>query len=89
MRVDNDLACDELTELISAYVDGELSKEDSAAVAQHIEKCPGCAQVIECTEALSRRIRVAARRGADRRPGPGSGLRPGAAGLRSRRLDNH
>jgi len=61
MSVDNDLACDELTELISAYVDGELSKEDSAAVAQHIEKCPGCAQVIERTGALSRRIRVAAR----------------------------
>lgn len=59
--MDNGLPCEELIELISAYVDGELSKEDRAAVAQHIEKCPGCAQVVERTEALGRRIRVAAR----------------------------
>ncbi|MCP4984379.1 MAG: anti-sigma factor [Gammaproteobacteria bacterium] len=59
--MDNGLACDELADLISAYVDGELSGEDSAVVARHIAACPGCALVVARTAALSRQVRQAAR----------------------------
>lgn len=51
------LACDEVADLISAYVDGELSEEDSAAVANHIASCPGCTRIAEDTGSLIERVR--------------------------------
>ena len=36
------MRCDQARELIGAYVDGELSGEDRAAVAGHVETCGGC-----------------------------------------------
>jgi|GEM_PF-1561167 len=33
-------------ELLSAYVDGELSKEETQAVAAHLKGCPPCARVV-------------------------------------------
>ena len=59
--MDNGLTCDEIADLISAYVDGELSNEERAAVSRHIARCPGCSLVVERTEALSRQVRQAAR----------------------------
>lgn len=33
-------------EAISAYIDGELSKDESAAIEEHIKNCPKCAETL-------------------------------------------
>lgn len=51
--------CDELAGLIDAYVDGELTASQCAAVAQHLPGCPACLRAVTAREALRSRIRAA------------------------------
>lgn len=34
--------CDELVELVTAYLDGALSQEDERRVTEHLAGCEGC-----------------------------------------------
>ncbi len=34
--------CDELVELVTAYLDGALSPEDERRVTEHLAECDGC-----------------------------------------------
>ena len=36
------MACDEVRERLSAWLDGELAAEERQQVAAHLEVCPGC-----------------------------------------------
>ena len=40
------LNCDEIRELISAYVDHELSPEKDRAVLLHLKECPACHNLV-------------------------------------------
>ena len=48
--------CNEIREKISCMLDEELSPEDSAAVAEHLAKCPECMSVFEAFHAVSESI---------------------------------
>ena len=52
-----DLPCQELVELVTAYLDGELDAETQARFEDHISGCSGCAayldQIRETIELLS------------------------------------
>lgn len=39
--------CDEVDDLLSEYLDGELAARDAAEVSVHLATCPGCAQLAE------------------------------------------
>jgi anti-sigma factor (TIGR02949 family) len=36
------MACDEVRERLSAWLDGELAAEERQEIAAHLEVCPGC-----------------------------------------------
>ena len=39
--------CDEVSELLAAYTDGELEGEELRAVRQHLEECDHCRKLLE------------------------------------------
>ncbi|GLV56006.1 hypothetical protein KDH_28500 [Dictyobacter sp. S3.2.2.5] len=41
------LACREVVELVSDYLEGVLVSELRAQLEQHLEECPGCMQYLE------------------------------------------
>lgn len=43
---DSDLACKELVELITAYLDGALPEDLRTRVDQHLDMCDGCQNVL-------------------------------------------
>jgi predicted anti-sigma-YlaC factor YlaD len=43
----NDLSCKELVELVTDYLEGALSEQDSARFDSHIAKCDWCRIYIE------------------------------------------
>jgi anti-sigma factor RsiW len=43
---DSDIACKEFVELITAYLDGEVSDEVRAQVDAHLVTCDGCQNVL-------------------------------------------
>ena len=45
--------CDEFRELISTYIDGELSAEAEAPLREHLASCPECARFLELLESVS------------------------------------
>ena len=47
------MTCDEATNLLDAWYDGELEAPLSAALERHLEECPGCAALSEARSALS------------------------------------
>jgi anti-sigma factor RsiW len=42
-----DLTCQELVELVTAYLDGDLDDEMTQAFEDHLAVCPGCATYVE------------------------------------------
>jgi anti-sigma factor RsiW len=42
-----DLACQELVELVTDYLEGELTPGERARFEAHIAECPGCATYLE------------------------------------------
>jgi len=47
------VTCDEATNLLDAWYDGELDAPRSAALERHLEECPGCAALSGARSALS------------------------------------
>ena len=41
------LACIEVVEVITAYLDGALSRRDRKAFERHLSKCDGCTNYVE------------------------------------------
>lgn len=52
------LSCQELVELVTAYLEGALAPEDAARFEQHISGCDGCSAYLEQMRAA---IRLAGR----------------------------
>ena len=47
MTEPDDLACKELVELITPYLDGELSSEQRTRIDAHLATCDGCVNALE------------------------------------------
>ena len=47
MSTSQDMACMELVELITDYLDGELPEHDRVRLEDHLAKCDGCASYLE------------------------------------------
>ncbi len=47
MRLENDISCAELVELVTAYLDGALSPELAERFEQHLVICDGCSIHLE------------------------------------------
>jgi anti-sigma factor RsiW len=43
----HDLACIELVELVTDYLEGRLSADDTARFRQHLTACDGCTAYVE------------------------------------------
>jgi anti-sigma factor RsiW len=39
--------CNEIVEIVTAYLEGGLSRRDRKAFERHLKKCPGCANYVE------------------------------------------
>ena len=50
------LTCEQVSELISEYIDGELDDATAAAVASHIDNCDACRQLYEEISAVCRAV---------------------------------
>ena len=44
---DFDIACRDLVEIVTDYLEGLLDEGTAARVATHLEQCPGCEEYIE------------------------------------------
>jgi anti-sigma factor RsiW len=42
MTTPNELSCQELVELITAYLDGALPQDERVRFERHLGECPGC-----------------------------------------------
>gem|GEM_PF-3258205 len=47
------MSCEELSEELSAYLDGELSSQERAALEAHLERCPRCREELASLRAVS------------------------------------
>jgi Putative zinc-finger len=50
-------ACDEMKALLSAYLDGELSRDERVRADTHLVRCAACRDLLERAERLDRTIR--------------------------------
>ena len=46
-RTPRDIACNELVELVTAYLEGALPAREHRAVERHLAECDGCAAYVE------------------------------------------
>ncbi|UCD19503.1 MAG: zf-HC2 domain-containing protein [candidate division WOR-3 bacterium] len=49
--------CDLPIELLSAYLDGELSEQENAAVESHLKECPKCSEELMVLQGIDGRVR--------------------------------
>jgi anti-sigma factor RsiW len=47
MRLDRELACQEVVELVTAYLDGALDPVDRERFEEHLVFCDGCQSYVE------------------------------------------
>ena len=47
MSTPEDLACKELVELVTDYLDGELPEQDRVRLEDHLARCDGCRSYLE------------------------------------------
>ncbi|MSO92928.1 MAG: anti-sigma factor [Rhodospirillales bacterium] len=55
--MDRRISCEELTDLINPYVDGELSAQDRDAFERHVAACANCSRAVAETMAESAMVR--------------------------------
>jgi anti-sigma factor RsiW len=55
------ISCRELVELVTAYLDGALSAEETARVEAHLALCDPCVEYVEQIRATARLAAVATR----------------------------
>ncbi len=61
MRLARELACNEVVELVTAYLDGALPAEDRERFEEHLVFCDGCDRYLEqmrATISATRNVRV-------------------------------
>jgi anti-sigma factor RsiW len=61
MRLARELACNEVVELVTAYLDGALPAEDCERFEEHLVFCDGCDRYLEqmcATISATRNVRV-------------------------------
>jgi len=56
------MQCSNVDNLLSAYLDGELSDQDRAAVEAHVRDCPSCASLLRSLKAASAMVSSLPRR---------------------------
>jgi len=54
MRLDRELACQEVVELVTAYLDHALDPNDRERFEEHLVFCDGCQNYLEQTRATVR-----------------------------------
>jgi anti-sigma factor RsiW len=54
MRLDRELACQEVVELVTAYLDGALDPNDRERFEEHLVFCDGCQNYLEQTRTTVR-----------------------------------
>ena len=47
MKLERDMSCSEIVELVTEYVEGMLSADDQARFERHLSICPGCRTYLE------------------------------------------
>jgi predicted anti-sigma-YlaC factor YlaD len=47
MRLDRELSCAQIVELVTAYLEGALGPDDRERVEEHLVFCNGCDQYLE------------------------------------------
>jgi anti-sigma factor (TIGR02949 family) len=52
-----DLACVEVVELITDYLEGTLPAADARRLERHLETCPGCTEYLEQMRTLAASLR--------------------------------
>ncbi len=45
--IEREMTCQELVELVTDYLDGEMPAEDRARFEEHLDDCPYCATYLE------------------------------------------
>ena len=53
-----DLNCDDVVELVTAYLDGALPADEAESVLEHLSGCDGCSTYVEQIQATSARLRA-------------------------------
>ncbi len=51
--------CKEMTDLLSAYLDGALPPDQAAAFREHLDRCPACRAYLESYQGVGRLARAA------------------------------
>jgi anti-sigma factor RsiW len=62
MRLDRELTCAQVVELVTTYLDGRLSPENTERCEEHLAFCGGCSTYLEqmrATVAATGRLRTA------------------------------
>lgn len=54
MRLDRELACQEVVELVTAYIEGALDPADRERFEEHLVFCDGCKNYLEQTRTTIR-----------------------------------
>jgi anti-sigma factor RsiW len=54
------ICCQDLVELVTAYLDGALSSDDDERMTNHLEFCGACVEYLEQVRATTRLAKVAA-----------------------------
>lgn len=52
----NKLTCEQILDLISSFIDGELTEEEQNAAQDHFDHCPECAEELKMVQQLSLRV---------------------------------
>lgn len=56
--METNLTCKKVIELISSFIDGELSEEEQNAMKAHFESCSDCASELEMIQAISKKVQA-------------------------------
>ena len=53
----DDLACIQVVELVTEYLDGAMATAEARALEAHLETCPGCTEYLEQMRAIAGSLR--------------------------------
>jgi anti-sigma factor RsiW len=53
----DELACVEVVELVTDYLEGVLSEADALRLERHLETCPGCTEYLQQLRAIAGSLR--------------------------------
>jgi anti-sigma factor RsiW len=53
----DDLACRDLVEMVTDFLDGALPDDQARRVAAHLDGCPGCAEYVRQIRTTARSLR--------------------------------